>query len=239
MCSLYPLVPWLCAWPPWWLYWCLCLGGWWLLHLGRLLLWWTPCCLSFAVRGPTSCPQRAIILPSEGHHLTPHHHLVHHFVLLAHEEQPLHPAMTLHHQTPNPLLLHHHVKGGLSSLPGTNILPKRCCVYKNISFIYKNICKNMDTILLDEMEQVQSCAVLVGGHGGCLVTSVLCVTACPPLGQCPLWGLCGVLVYTLGPNWRSVCAFGCSAVWHLPCHTLSSLWLVLCTHHCLFVARQL
>ena len=61
------LVPWLYAWPPWWLYWCLCVGGWWWLHLGWLLLWWTPCCLSFAVqdcwielrlgRGPTSCLQ--------------------------------------------------------------------------------------------------------------------------------------------------------------------------------------
>ena len=67
------LVPWLHAWPPWWLYWCLCVGGWWWLHLGWLLLWWTPCCLSFAAQdcwietglGANILPsvQRATILP--------------------------------------------------------------------------------------------------------------------------------------------------------------------------------
>ena len=54
-----------------------------------------------------------------------------------------------------------------------------------------NICEINDCIISDQTGQVQSCAVLVGGYGGCLVTAVLGVTAwlapraVSPLG--PLW----------------------------------------------------
>ena len=80
-----------------------------------------------------------------------------------------------------------------------NISPNNCPIHKNIFVISKNINMNIDSIIPNQMKQVQSCAALVGGFGGCLVTSVLPVAACPPLGQCPLWCLFGVLGCTLGP----------------------------------------
>ena len=64
----------------------------------------------------------------------------------------------------------------------------------------------------DLMDQVKSCAVLVWGHVVCLAASVLCVTTCLALGQCPLWGLFGALVCNLGPFRYRLCAAGCLAM---------------------------
>ena len=142
---------------------------------------------------------RVNILPSKGRHLALLHHLV---LLLAYEEQLLHlqPTMTVHHPTPSPPQLHHHVKGGLHLCSGpTTSCPRDASSTRTSHSSTRTSARSMTASSQDQAEQVQSCAVLVGEHGGCLVTSVSGVAAWLPLGQCPLWGLFGVLVCTLGP----------------------------------------
>ena len=124
---MYPLVPWLHVWPPGWLFWCLCVGGCWVSHLGWLLLCGRLAafllqCKAVGLRlGANilllegyipSCLQKVNILPSKSRHRA----LLYHLVLLpAQEEQLLHlqPAMTVHYPTSSPPLLHQHVKRGL------------------------------------------------------------------------------------------------------------------------------
>ena len=136
------LVPWLHAWSPWRLYWCLCVGDWWWLHLGWLLLWWTPCCHSLTVQGcwiKTGGHHLAprMLSSSEGHHLALAPHLTH----LPVQEEQLQPPMSFSPPNTAPISVASPCQREPSSLPGTNIMLYRCLVFKNIPFIfYKNIC---------------------------------------------------------------------------------------------------
>ena len=137
-------------------------------------------------------------LPSKGHHLALLYHLV---LLLADEDQllSLQPIMNIQHQahlwsTTMP-------RGAVIS--AWNQHPVHLLNLQE----HLHLSEHLQEHCQHELGQNEAWR-----HGGCLVTFVPCVTACPPLGQCPHWGLFGVLVCTLGPYWCRLCVPGCPAV---------------------------